>query len=67
MCLSKIFKNLNISNLESSLLIVNYNHTIVNFISFITDLNLTDFPCTSSEKADFLFSLKINVLQKSFI
>ena len=62
MCLLKIFRNLNISNLKSSLLIVNYNHIIVNFISFIIDLSLIDFFHTSFKKTDFLFSLKIDVL-----
>ena len=62
MCLLKIFRDLNISNSESSLLIVNHNYIIMNFISFITDLSLTDFFYINSEETDFLSFLKIDVL-----
>ena len=62
MCLLKILKDLNILNLKSSSLIINYNCTIVNFISFIIDLNLINFSHINSEKTNFLFFLKINVL-----
>ena len=62
MCLSKILKDLNILDSESSSLIINHNYTIVNFISFMTDLSLISFFYTSSEEADFLFSLKIDAL-----
>ena len=67
MCLLKIFKNLNILSLKSLSLIVNHNHIIMNFISFIINLSLTDFLYINFEKADFLFFLKINVLQEFFI
>ena len=67
MCLLKIFKDLNISDSKLSSLIVNHNCTIMNFISFITDLSLTDFSHINSEEADFLSFLKINVLQEFFI
>ena len=67
MYLLKIFKNLNISNLKSLLLIINYNHMIINFISFITDLSSADFSHINFKKTNFLFFLKINVLQEFFI
>ena len=66
MCLLKIFRNLNISDLKSLLLIVNHNHIIINFISFITDLSSVNFFYTSFKKANFLLFLKINVLQEFF-
>ena len=62
MCLLKILKNLNILSLESSSLIINHNCTIMNFILFMINLSLIDFSYMSSEKTDFLFFLKINVL-----
>ena len=62
MCLLKILKNLNISDLKSSLLIVNHNCIIMNFISFMINLSLIDFSYMNFKETDFLFSLKINVL-----
>ena len=67
MCLLKILKNLNISDLKSSLLIINYSHIIMNFISFMTDLSLINFLYMNSEKINFLFFIKIDVLQEFFI
>ena len=67
MCLLKIFKNLNILDLKSSSLIVNHNYIIINFILFITDLNLINFSHISSEETDFLFFLKIDALQEFFV
>ena len=67
MCLLKIFKNLNILNLKSSLLIVNHNYMIMNFISFIINLSSVDFSYINFKETNFLFFLKINILQKFFI
>ena len=62
MCLLKILKDLNISDLKSSSLIVNHNYTIVNFISFMINLSLINFSYISFKETDFLFFLKINAL-----
>ena len=62
MCLLKILKNLNILNLKSSSLIINHNYTIVNFISFMIDLNSVNFSHINFKETNFLFFLKIDVL-----
>ena len=67
MCLLKILKNLNILNLKSSSLIINHNYIIMNFISFMINLNSADFSYINFKKINFLFFLKINVLQEFFI